>query len=104
MGQDDVGGLQVLSAQDMQWVLVPPRPDAYIVNLGDMLAQWTGNYFKSTIHRVVNASNRERYSSPYFIEPNMDTPIKRGELLPESETAGEILHRFYASAGILKQP
>merc|ERR1719277_2692124 len=104
--QDNVGGLQVLSAQDMQWVLVPPIKGAYVVNLGDMLAQWTGNYFKSTIHRVVNISNRERYSSPYFIEPNLDTVIKRGELHPdraeEDATAGEILKRFYSSAGVLK--
>lgn len=104
--QDDVGGLQVLSAQDMQWVLVPPIQGAYVVNLGDMISQWTGNYFKSTVHRVVNKSNRERYSSPYFIEPNLDTVIRRGELRPceasRTETAGDILHRFYSNAGMLK--
>ena len=29
--------------------------------------------FKSTIHRVYNTRSRERYSSPFFVEPALDT-------------------------------
>jgi len=106
--QDNVGGLQVLNAKDMQWVHVIPVKDAYVVNIGDMLARWTGHHFKSTIHRVVNLSPAERYSSPYFLEPNLDTVITPGELYngPRSDeealSAETILERYYRGAGLLR--
>jgi len=102
--QDNVGGLQVLSAVDLQWVMVPPVAGAYVVNLGDMLARWTGNYFKSTIHRVVNSSNRDRYSAPYFLEPNLSSTITKGALEPKvpDKTAEEILAEYYVASGLLK--
>eukprot|EP00746_Dinoflagellata_sp_MGD_P111846 gnl/MRDRNA2_/MRDRNA2_48654_c0_seq1.p1 gnl/MRDRNA2_/MRDRNA2_48654_c0~~gnl/MRDRNA2_/MRDRNA2_48654_c0_seq1.p1 ORF type:complete len:665 (-),score=138.07 gnl/MRDRNA2_/MRDRNA2_48654_c0_seq1:173-2167(-) len=105
--QDGVGGLQVLNAKDLQWVHVVPIKAAYVVNIGDMLARWTGHHFKSTIHRVVNISSAERFSSPYFIEPNLDTVIKPGELYdgPRSDeealSAETILAQYYKGAGLL---
>eukprot|EP00928_Gymnodinium_smaydae_P071834 TRINITY_DN55316_c0_g1_i1.p1 TRINITY_DN55316_c0_g1~~TRINITY_DN55316_c0_g1_i1.p1 ORF type:complete len:719 (+),score=166.69 TRINITY_DN55316_c0_g1_i1:84-2240(+) len=84
--QDSVGGLQVLNAKDGHWVHACPVEGAFVVNLGDMLARWTDHRFKSTIHRVVNTSPLERYSVPYFFEPNMDTEIVTGALCSRSET------------------
>lgn len=80
--QDDVGGLQVLNARDRTWVHALVVPGAFVINVGDMLARWTGHRFKSTVHRVVNISPAERYSVPYFLEPNLDTMIRPGELCP----------------------
>jgi len=80
--QDQVGGLQVLNAQDGHWVHCCPIDGAFVVNLGDMLARWTGHRFKSTVHRVVNVAPIDRYSVPYFLEPNMQTQIVPGELCP----------------------
>jgi len=107
--QDQTGGLQVLNAKDMVWIHATPVEDAYVVNLGDMLARWTGDHFKSTVHRVVNLSPSERYSAPYFLEPNLDTVIQPGELFAgprvenqEAFTAEEILARFYKGAGMIK--
>lgn len=37
LAQDDVGGLEVRRKTDQQWVLVKPTPDAYIINLGDII-------------------------------------------------------------------
>lgn len=45
------------------------------------------------MHRVVNKLGRERYSIPYFFEPNFDTEV--GTACTASEPAGP--HRYSAS-------
>ena len=37
---------------------------------------WTGGRFKATLHRVVNKTQKTRYSVPYFYEPNMEAIIR----------------------------
>jgi isopenicillin N synthase-like dioxygenase len=69
-------GLQILSKQG-EWINAPPVKDCFIVNLGDMLERWTNGMFKSTKHRVLTAGgNVERYSIPFFYEPNFDTRVE----------------------------
>ncbi|CAI0560069.1 unnamed protein product [Linum tenue] len=62
--QDHVGGLQVLH-RDF-WVDVPPRPDALVVNIGDMLQLITNDKFKSVKHRAVVNSVEPRVSVGAF--------------------------------------
>jgi isopenicillin N synthase-like dioxygenase len=38
-----------------------------------LLSSWTGGRFRSTLHRVVNAS--ERFSTPFFLAPNWDAEV-----------------------------
>jgi len=49
---DPVPGLQVLAA-DGQWLPVTPAAGTLVVNTGDLLARWTNDRWRSTVHRVV---------------------------------------------------
>jgi len=69
--QDETPGLQVFNDADKTWVPIPPNKDAYVVNIGDMLAMWTQGVFKSGLHRVINRSTKGRYSLPYFFDGNL---------------------------------
>ena len=47
-----------------------------IVNVGDMLQECTGGYYRSTTHRVLNpegkAAKVSRYSMPLFLQPRLE--------------------------------
>ncbi len=70
--QDDNPGLQVWDHSAEIWVDAPPLSGTYVVNLGDMIARWTNDRYRSTLHRVVNLSGHERYSVPFFYGGNPD--------------------------------
>lgn len=74
LAQDDPGGLQVQTT-DGNWINAPPRDDAFIVNVGDMLHRWSNGRLRSTPHRVINKSGRARYSCPFFFDPHVSARI-----------------------------
>lgn len=74
LAQDDVGGLQI-ERKDGVWIAAPPVPDTLVVNVGDLLARWSNGIFRSTPHRVVNSSGRERYSLVLAYDPNYETLV-----------------------------
>lgn len=71
--QDDVGGLEVKNGAT--WNAVPFVPNAFVCNLGDMLDRMTGGLYVSTPHRVVAPRSRDRYSFPFFVDPNFDAKV-----------------------------
>ncbi|ATN35673.1 oxidoreductase [Rhizobium sp. ACO-34A] len=73
--QDDVGGLQVFDKNDEAWIHAEPVPGTFVVNLGDAMARWTNDLYKSTLHRVINTSGRERYSIPFFYDGAPDYKV-----------------------------
>jgi len=78
--EDKPGGLQAYNKAD-EWVDVPVEPGCFIVNLGDLMARWTNDYWVSTLHRVVNppqemVSESRRQSLVFFHNPNYNAVIE----------------------------
>lgn len=85
LAQDDVGGLEVRNV-DGEWIEAPPVSGTFVVNLGEMLARWTNDFYKTNMHRVKNNSTaRDRYSIATFYDPEYDAKI---ECLPSCLAAG----------------
>ncbi|KAH7928743.1 2OG-Fe(II) oxygenase [Leucogyrophana mollusca] len=73
--QPGTQALQVLNA-DKKWIDAPPIDGTLVINIGDQLARWTNDVFKSTIHRAINAPGVERYSIPLFFGTDYDVNIE----------------------------
>ncbi|RYF40624.1 MAG: isopenicillin N synthase family oxygenase [Comamonadaceae bacterium] len=83
------GRLQVLTRED-GWVEVEPPPGHFVVNIGDLMAQWTNDRWVSTLHRVAlpapDAGPRaRRLSLVFFHQPDDDALV---ECIPTCLAAG----------------
>ena len=106
--QDGTGGLQV-QASDGTWLMAQPIPETFVVNIGDLLARWSNDRFRSTPHRVVNRSGRTRLSTALFIDPNRDTliePVLRPGAAPHYPpvTCGDYLKSRLDAAFAYRKP
>ena len=86
--QDDVGGLEVMDPSGA-WVAAPPIPGTLVVNIGDLLARWSNDRYRSTLHRVTNRSGRERLSIATFYDPDFVAPVDPSDLGTRGTTRGE---------------
>ena len=95
-----LGGLQVCN-RDGEWVDVPYVEDGFVVNIGDLMMQWTNDQWISTLHRVINppedaAGDQQRQSLVFFHQPNYDVMV---ECLPSCLAKGETPRYAPVSSG-----
>jgi isopenicillin N synthase-like dioxygenase len=64
---------------------IKPVPNAFVINIGDMLSRITNYHLKSTLHRVIDIG-ADRYSSPFFFEPYYEAKIPSSILKKEDGT------------------
>jgi isopenicillin N synthase-like dioxygenase len=77
-------GLQV-QGPDGEWLDATPLPGSLVVNLGDAMARWTNDRWRSTMHRVVVPARR-RQSIAFFHNANWDAVI---DCIPSCLQPGE---------------
>ena len=102
--QDEIGGLEI-QRRNGEWVAMPPIPDTLVVNVGDLLERWSNRRYHSTVHRVINASGRERLSLVLAYDPNFETLVDPQAFCAEGEaphdepiTCGDYLMWRFAKA------
>ncbi|XP_002528475.2 protein SRG1 [Ricinus communis] len=72
---NDVEGLQI--KKDGKWVPVKPLPNAFVINIGDILEIITNGIYRSILHRATVNSQQKRLSIASFHSPRYD-----GEIFP----------------------
>jgi isopenicillin N synthase-like dioxygenase len=77
---DRVPGLQIRDVEGGWHDALPPE-GGFLVNLGDLLAEWTNDRWRSTVHRVVPPPDDvdgevRRRSIAWFLQPNHDARIE----------------------------
>ena len=111
--EDRPGGLQVRNKAG-EWIDVPAVPGGLVVNIGDLMAEWTNDRWVSTMHRVVNpprdaANDSRRISIVLFHQPNYDAVIEcLPSCLPEDgvakyepiESGQHLFNKFTAQTSI----
>ncbi|THH19770.1 hypothetical protein EW146_g1443 [Bondarzewia mesenterica] len=84
--QDSVGGLEVQNPHTKVFQPAKPIEGAIAINAGDLLARWSNDVLRSTLHRVVappakkisdnEAVTPARQSIAFFCNPNGDANIE----------------------------
>jgi isopenicillin N synthase-like dioxygenase len=74
----DSRGLQV-QTRSGNWIDVVAPADHFIINIGDLMMNWTNDRWRSTLHRVVphpDTVGQRRQSMAFFHNPNPDALIE----------------------------
>jgi isopenicillin N synthase-like dioxygenase len=103
------GGLQVLG-KDGEWADAPWVEGAFTINIGDMMARWTGDRWVSNRHRVLapdaSAPDEDLMSLVYFHEADptavlRSVPPPVGQVTYEPVVAGDYLRAKLAAIAIV---
>ncbi|HTW21681.1 MAG TPA: 2-oxoglutarate and iron-dependent oxygenase domain-containing protein [Mycobacteriales bacterium] len=102
------GGLQIMG-KDGEWADAPWVEGAFTINIGDMMARWTGDRWVSNRHRVLAPSEaapeEDLMSLVYFHEADPaavlhSVPPPIGTVIYEPITAGEYLRAKLAAIAV----
>ncbi|EYT62486.1 isopenicillin N synthase family oxygenase [Dietzia sp. E1] len=78
--QPGYGGFQVQLSDDGEWLDAPFVEGTLLVNIGDLLARWTGDRWRSTRHRVLPPQEsrpaEELISLIQFCDANVDAIVE----------------------------
>ena len=67
-------GLQI--SHNNTWIDVPAPENAFVINIGDLMARWTADRWVSTLHRVLAKPDQPaRQSLAFFHQPNWSAEI-----------------------------
>ncbi|MCD7446162.1 hypothetical protein HAX54_045219 [Datura stramonium] len=80
---DGVDGLQV--KQDGVWIPVQFLPNAFVVNIGDIVEIWSNGVYKSAEHKVTVNENKRRISIGVFFNQKVEAEIGPADSLINSE-------------------
>lgn len=69
------------------WTSIEPIDGTIVVNFGDLLARWTNNKWRSTVHRAKNPSDIQRISLAYFSCCNYNARVDPADFLKYGEKA-----------------
>nr|XP_009782598.1 PREDICTED: thebaine 6-O-demethylase-like [Nicotiana sylvestris] len=87
---NEVEGLQI--KKDGAWIPITPLPNAFVVNIADMLEILTNGIYKSVEHRPVFNPNKERLSVATFFEPRSDVNLSPAESLITPQNPQKFKH------------
>lgn len=89
----DVQGLEI--RKDGKWVAVKPLPNAFVVNIGDILEIVSNGIYRSIEHRATINSMEERISVATFYSPRID-----GELGPAPSLVTQNTPALFERTGV----
>jgi isopenicillin N synthase-like dioxygenase len=102
--QDENLGLEVVGP-DGDWLVVPPIANTFVINIAEVITTLTNGRFASARHRVINAYGVDRYSAPFFVNPDYAALIAPLPQFVDREhpakfepyRAGDVLHGLFRS-------
>lgn len=73
--QDDkVSSLQV--QRDGKFYDIPPVPNSFVINIGDMTQVWSNDLYKAPVHQVLTNKENERFSAAFFLTLSYDAIVE----------------------------
>ncbi|CAK9156903.1 unnamed protein product [Ilex paraguariensis] len=85
---NEMEGLQI--KKDGMWILVKPLPNAFIINVGDILEMVTNGTYHSIEHRAIVNSAKERLSIATFYSPKLGGDIGPAPSLITPQKSSEV--------------
>ncbi|XVF40231.1 hypothetical protein PTKIN_Ptkin01aG0095200 [Pterospermum kingtungense] len=82
---NEMEGLQI--RKDGAWIPIKPLPDAFVVNVGDIMEIVTNGIYRSIEHRARVNSEKERLSIATFYSPKLDGEMGPAPSLITPETS-----------------